>query len=173
MWTSIIIISIVGTISHFLYDISGHNKIIGLFTSVNESTWEHIKIGLTPTIIYSLYDGYIFGRNPNYFFAKLCSLLSITLVIPLIYYSYKSILKRDITIINISSFYVAIIVSQFTFYYIINSGPIEFIYQYLSCISLFIFFGAYLLLTLLPLELFIFKDPITKKYGFHGHASHK
>ena len=173
MWTSIIIISILGTISHFLYDISGHNKIIGLFTSVNESTWEHIKIGLSPTILYSLYDGYVFGSNPNYFFAKLCSLLSITLVIPLIYYSYKSILKKDITLINISSFYIAIIVSQFAFDYIINSEPIEFIYQYISCIFLFIFFGAYLLLTLLPLKSFLFKDPITNKYGFSGHASYK
>lgn len=170
MWTSIIIISIIGTLSHFLYDISGHNKIIGLFASVNESTWEHIKIGLTPTILYSLYDGYIFGNNPNYFFAKLCSLLSITLVIPFIYYGYKSIINKDVTIINIASFYISIIVSQFTFKYIIESNAIKYVYEYLSCIGLFIFFGAYLLLTLLPLELFIFKDPITNKYGYHGHS---
>ena len=43
---SIIVISIIGTLSHFLYDISNHNKILGLFTAVNESTWEHIKIAL-------------------------------------------------------------------------------------------------------------------------------
>ncbi len=170
MWTSILIISIVGTLSHFLYDIFNHNKIIGLFTAVNESTWEHIKIGLTPTILYSLYDGYIFGNNPNYFFAKLCSLLSIIIVIPLIYYSYKSIFNKDITIINILSFYISIIISQFAFKYIIESSPIDFKYQYISCILLFVLFGSYLLLTLLPLELFIFKDPITNKYGFHGHS---
>ena len=74
---SIIIISIIGTISHFLYDIFKHNKIVGLFTSVNESTWEHIKIALTPTIIWGLIDGYIYGMNPNYFLAKFVSLISI------------------------------------------------------------------------------------------------
>ena len=50
MWfliISVIIISIVGTLSHFLYDISNHNRIVGLFSAVNESTWEHIKIALT------------------------------------------------------------------------------------------------------------------------------
>lgn len=51
MLLSIIIISIVGTISHFLYDISNHNKIVGLFTAVNESIWEHIKIALTPATL--------------------------------------------------------------------------------------------------------------------------
>lgn len=35
---SIIIISIIGTLSHFLYDLCNHNKIIGLFSAVNEST---------------------------------------------------------------------------------------------------------------------------------------
>ena len=47
---------------------------------------------------------------------------------------------------------------------------LDFIFSYISCIGLFIFFGAYLLLTLLPLEIFIFKDPISKKYGFKGHT---
>lgn len=170
MWNSFIIISIVGTLAHFLYDLSGHNKIIGLFTAVNESTWEHIKIGLTPTLLWCIYDGYIYGENPNYFLAKLCSLLVITVVIPIIFYSQKAILKKDLAIINILSFYVAILLSQYVFYLIINLGPINFIYRYLSCIGLFIFFGCYLLLTLLPLELSIFKDPISKKYGYEGHT---
>lgn len=169
MWISIIIISLVGTLSHFLYDISDHNKIVGLFTAVNESTWEHIKIAITPTLLWSLIDGYKYGIYPNYFPAKLCSLLVITIVIPLIFYSYKAILKKDITIINISSFYIAIILSQYSFRYVIELNDFEFIYRYFSCVGLFIFFGCYLLLTLLPLKTPIFKDPITKKYGYKGH----
>ena len=171
MLKSIIIISVVGTISHFLYDIFNHNKIIGLFTAVNESTWEHIKIGLTPTILYSLYDGYLYGNNPNYFLAKLCSLLVIIIVIPLIFYGQKIVFKKDITIINILSFYISIILSQFTFYFILNQEPVDYIYRYISCVGLFIIFGSYLLLTLLPLESFLFKDPITNKYGYEGHRN--
>ena len=64
---SIIVISLVGTLLHFLYDISKHNKFVGIFAAVNESTWEHIKIALTPTFIWGLIDGYIYGVNPNYF----------------------------------------------------------------------------------------------------------
>lgn len=49
MWIGFIVISIVGTLLHFLYEMSGHNKIVAIFAAVNESTWEHIKIALTPT----------------------------------------------------------------------------------------------------------------------------
>ena len=100
IWVGIVIISLFGTLAHFLYDISKHNKILGLFTAVNESTWEHIKIALTPTILWSLVDGYIYGRDPNYFLAKLASLVTLVIVIPTIFYSYKLITKKSVLFID-------------------------------------------------------------------------
>ena len=38
----IIFISLIGTLLHFMYEWSGHNKVVSLFAAVNESTWEHI-----------------------------------------------------------------------------------------------------------------------------------
>ena len=86
---SIIVISILGTLSHFLYDISHHNKIMGLFAAVNESTWEHIKIALTPTFLWGILDGYIYGLNNCYFLAKLTSIMSIIVIMPLLFYRHK------------------------------------------------------------------------------------
>ncbi|MBQ3433320.1 hypothetical protein IJG22_03470 [Candidatus Saccharibacteria bacterium] len=43
MWISIIAISILGTLAHFVYEFAHHNKTVGIFAAVNESTWEHIK----------------------------------------------------------------------------------------------------------------------------------
>ncbi len=57
-WLSVIVIFAIGTLSHFLYDWSHENKILGLFTAVNESTWEHVKIAITPTLLWSLVDGF-------------------------------------------------------------------------------------------------------------------
>lgn len=170
MWLSIIIISILGTLFHFLYDISKHNKIVGLFAAVNESTWEHIKIALTPTILWSIYDGYIFGQNPNYFIAKLSSLLILIVFIPTIFYLYKYFTNKPIIIVDILIFYIAIILSQISFYSIIKSSSLGFGLNYLSCIGIFIVFGFYMVLTLLPIQSFIFKDPITNKYGYKGHS---
>ena len=67
---SFLVISIVGTLLHFVYEWSNHNKIVSLFAAVNESTWEHIKIALTPMFLWGLYDGYVYGFSPNYFLAK-------------------------------------------------------------------------------------------------------
>ena len=170
MIISIVIISIVGTLSHFLYDISNHNKIVGLFTAVNESTWEHIKIALTPTIFWSIIDGLIYGSNPNYILAKFISLNVIIFLMPLLFYGYKYLLKKELFYIDIMIFYIVIICSQLIFNHLLNVPPVGFIVDYISIIGLFILFGCYLLLTLLPLKSFLFKDPITSKYGFKGHS---
>lgn len=167
---SIIIISLIGTFAHFLYDLTNHNKVVGLFMAVNESTWEHIKIALTPTFLWSLYDGFVYGVNDNYFLAKLLSLLVLIIVIPLVFYTYKFFLKKSILVIDIVLFYVSIILSQMMFYYVIDLESLGFIVSYLSCIGVFILFGFYMVLTLLPIKSFLFKDPISNKYGFSGHT---
>ena len=167
---STIIISIVGTLAHFLYDITNHNKFIGLFTAVNESTWEHIKIALTPILLCGLYDGAAYGQNPNYFLAKCVSLLIPIFIIPSIFYAYKSLSKKPILLIDIFTFYLVIFLSQFAFKTVIDIPAVPYFFEYLGCLVTFVVFGAYAVLTLMPLKLFIFKDPISKKYGFPAHT---
>ena len=38
-----IFISVLGVLLHFTYEWSGDNAVVGLFSAVNESTWEHLK----------------------------------------------------------------------------------------------------------------------------------
>ena len=90
-WLSVIAISIIGALAHFVYEWAHHNRTIGLFTAVNESTWEHIKIALTGAFLWGLYDGFVYGYLPNYFLAKLTSLLVIAITIPSIFYFYRRI----------------------------------------------------------------------------------
>jgi len=170
MWISIIIICIVGTLGHFLYEISNHNKIVALFAAVNESIWEHIKIALTPMFLFGLIDGYKYGMLSNYFVAKSLSLLVVVLLIPIIFYSYTSFTKKSILPIDIIIFYISIICGQLTFYKIINIDAVGFIYNYLGLILIFIIFGIYMSATMLPMKNFLFKDPISKKYGIKGHT---
>ena len=162
-------ISLSGTFLHFLYDLSNHNKIVGVFSSVNESVWEHIKLALTPAFLYSLIDGYFYGYYNNYFFAKLINILSIIIVMPLLFYGIKFLLKRNIPIINILIFFVTVFISEFSMYKLLLICPVSYFTKYISLVLLFILFACYLLLTIFPLEHIIFKDPMTKKYGFDGH----
>lgn len=170
IYVGIIVIIIIGTLLHFLYEISNHNKFVAIFAAVNESTWEHIKICITPTIIWSLYDGYIYGLNANYLIAKSMSVLVIILLIPILFYSYTTFTKKAILSIDIICFYITVIVSQLVFYYLINMPSLPFLYSYLSAIVLVLELGAYMFLTFQPLKNFIFEDPISHKYGLSGHT---
>ena len=167
---SIITISIIGTLSHFLYEFSNHNKIVGLFTAVNESVWEHIKIALTPTFLWGIIDGLCYGMQPNYFFAKFTSLIIIIVLMPALFYGYKVFLKKEQLVIDVIIFYIVIISSQLAFYNLSKIGEISFIYNYLSCIGIFVIFGGYMIHTLMPAKSIIFKDPISNKYGYKGHT---
>ena len=166
----IILIAVIGTLLHFLYEISNHNKFVAIFAAVNESTWEHIKICMTPTILWSLYDGYVYGMNTNYIIAKALSLLVIILLIPLLFYTYTQFTKKSILWVDVICFYVTVICSQLTFYHIINLEPLPFICTYLSAILLLIEIASYMFLTFNPLKNFIFEDPISHKYGLKGHT---
>lgn len=168
----IIFISLIGTLLHFTYEISNHNKVVALFSAVNESTWEHIKIALTPTFIWTLYDGAAYGIYNNYFIAKTASLLVIIFLIPILFYIYKIFTKKSKLPIDIIIFYITIITSSLVFKYILNLKDLPYYITYISLVLMFIIFGFYMTLTLLPMKNFLFKDPITNNYGLKGHSHH-
>lgn len=170
LYIGMIIIALVGTFLHFLYEISGHNKFVAIFAAVNESTWEHIKICMTPTILWSLYDGYVYGLNSNYIIGKSLCLLTIIVLIPALFYLYSTFTKKSILPIDVICFYITVISSQQIFKYFINLEALPFIYTYLCSILLFLEIGAYFFLTFNPLKNFIFEDPISHKYGLSGHT---
>ena len=37
-------ICLIATLNHFLYEFSGNNAIVGIFTPINECVWEHLKL---------------------------------------------------------------------------------------------------------------------------------
>ena len=169
MYVAIVFVILIGTLLHFTYELSHHNKFVAIFSAVNESTWEHIKICMTPTILFSLYDGFYYGMSGNYLIAKSMCLLTIILLIPILFYTYTVFTKKSILIIDIICFCITAICSEKVFYYIVNLEMLPYIYTYLASILLFIEIGCYMYLTFNPLINFIFKDPITHKYGLEGH----
>lgn len=43
-----------GVLLHFLYEWTGRNPVVGAFSPVNESVWEHLKLLFFP-VLYSFY----------------------------------------------------------------------------------------------------------------------
>ena len=169
-YIGIIFICVVGTLLHFVYEWSDHNKYVAIFAAVNESTWEHIKIGMTATMMWSFIDCFVYGMDENYIIAKSLSLLTIITLIPILFYTYTAFTKKAILLVDIICFVITIICSQLVFAHVMGLYTLPFEFRYISYGLLLIELFAYFYLTYHPFKNFIFKDPITKKYGLEGHS---
>ena len=127
---------IIGTIGHFLYDISNKNKIIGILFAQNESTWEHIKLGITPIVSWSFIE-LIILRNPNIIINMTIKIIVFTLSIIILYYGYKKILKKNILFLDILTFYISLSIS-----YLVGINNFYYSYKWYIYIFAFIFILA-------------------------------
>ncbi len=162
-------ILILGTLSHFFYEWSGHKKIFALFFAVNESTWEHIKLVLGPTFLWMIIEIPFIELNNNFLLSKLVGLLTMIIFIPIFYYAYRAIFKRNIFFLNILEFILAIGLGQMVSYIVYNSTAVSSVICYISLILIDIILIAYLIFTYYPPKNFLFRDPINKKYGIDAH----
>lgn len=178
MWTIILLeglaISFLGSILHFVYEWSGRNKFVATFAAVNESTWEHIKLALSGIFICTLVDAWWLGDNPNYWFAKSMSFLAPVITIPVLFYGYRAILKvKSCLPIDIAIFFVASFVSSAVFVGMLELRPIGGAGEIVSIVISVVVLAMYLSLTRFPMHNFLFRDPITGKYGVAGRRERK
>lgn len=165
-----LVISILGSILHFTYGWSRENKFVAIFSAVNESTWEHIKLALSGIFICTLIDVWFLGSNPNYWYAKSISFLTPVIAIPVMFYGYRAVLKvKSCLPIDITIFFVASFLSSGVFAGLLELRPLDEVGQIASMVITVIVLTSYLLLTRFPLHNFLFRDPITGRYGYDGH----
>lgn len=52
-----------GTLLHFVYEWTGGNRVIAVFSAVNESTWEHMKLLFIPFLVFTVVEFIVFPRR--------------------------------------------------------------------------------------------------------------
>lgn len=155
----IIFVVITGSLSHFLYDWSNHNPIVGLFTPVNESIWEHMKLLFFPMLFYSIFMIYKFKHKfPCIASALFFGILTGTLLIPFFYYAYTNILGKNYFVLDISVFILSIVISFWLTYKLTLSHRLE-SHTFVFGISICILFVLFLLFTYHPPNSAVFQDP--------------
>ena len=99
---------ILGTFLHFLFDLAGGSLWVGLFSAVNESIWEHMKLLFYPMVLFALVEYGFWGKEtPGFWKVKLLGILVGSTLIPVIYYSYTGILGVSADWFNITIFFLA------------------------------------------------------------------
>lgn len=170
LWMSLPL-GILGSLLHFLFDWTKHNRFVGVIAAVNESYWEHIKIAVWPVLLLQLCLFIAGGFQFSSFIpAATIALYSIPISMIGLVFLYKAVSKRNILWIDISVFFLVIAIAQVLFVLFLQElspsrGTI--------LISLAFLVGlvvAFLRFTARPpKEPDVFIDPTNKRYGLRAH----
>lgn len=101
-----IVLGAVASFSHFAYELSGKNQIVGFFNPVNESVWEHLKFMFFPFLIWwvVIYLAKIktceISLN-TWIVSAAISLVVAPLSVVLLYYGYTGALGIESTLIDV------------------------------------------------------------------------
>ena len=108
---------IIGTLSHFLYEWTGRNSLAGLFTPVNESVWEHLKLLFFPMLFFSAIMILSLRKTYPCIASSLSfGILAGTLFIPAFFDSYTFILGKNVFVLDLLSFLLGVILGFFSAY---------------------------------------------------------
>ena len=161
---SAIFVAISGTLLHFAYEWSDGNTLIGLFSAVNESIWEHLKLLFFPMLITTIIGYFYLGKHPNNFLcAKTIGIISAILFTTFFYYTYSGVLGRNIDVINIFCFYIAVVLGEYIAYKIIISNLM--CNKKIAIIILLALLLLFIIFTFNPPHIGLFKDPVNGSFG--------
>ena len=159
------LVSLLGTLLHFLYDFSGQKTWAALFSGVNESTWEHMKLLFFPLFLFAIAEYFFFSDRKDFWCIKLRGTLLGLFLIPTIFYTYQGVWGKNVDWFNILIFFLS---AAAVFLYETRqfqkekdkecSPRLSFI---LLCVIAVLFF----VFTFNPPEIGLFLDPVTGTYG--------
>ncbi len=161
---SAVFVCILGTLLHFTYEFFGENIFVAAFSAVNESVWEHLKLLFFPMLLTTIIGYFYIGKNaPNFLCSKAFGIIVSMLFIIIFFYTYTGIIGKSIVLIDIASFFVAVILGEYLSYKLMISNfkcnniiVTIILITMLTCFIVFTYFTP---------KIGIFKDPVTNQYN--------
>ena len=156
---SVIFTFILGTLLHFTYKLSDENQLVAIFSSVNESVWEHLKLLFFPMLLTTIIGYFYIGKNiPNLLCAKTIGIITSMVFMIIFFYTYSGVIGSTIPIIDIGSFFVSTVLGEFISYILmINKFNCN---KKLAIIVLIILSICFIIFTFNPPNLGIFSEPL-------------
>lgn len=165
---SLLFVLVLGTLNHFMYDWFPIT-IVGLFTPVNESIFEHLKLTFYPFLLACIIR-YFFLKDKDYFLKVALACVTGILTVPIIYYLINIFITPP-AIVNIIIFILACMLQEYVFYNLMNNiftdSPIGSTEGFIVIITISLAFSVF---TFIPPKLDLFLDPVTKTYGIYKNT---
>ena len=159
-------ISFLGSFLHFTFNLANKFWLVGMFSAVNESTWEHLKLAVIPAILWAVLESKVFRlKTSNFLFAKAVGIYLMPVLIIIFFYGYKAILGHHNLLLDIAIFFIAVIISQIVSYKIMSRPEFSRKFNAVSLLSLIILLLVFIVFTFYPPHIFLFQDSISGQYG--------
>ena len=147
-----------GTAAHFFYEWSGNNFFVGMFSPVNESVWEHMKLAFFPMLLFSFAANLFFKKDyPGAASSALCGTLLSTALIPVIFYTYSGVLGYNSLLPDILTFVFSVLTGVITFFCLCKSGAAETFFPALFT-SAAVLAVLFFIFTFFPPEICLFQE---------------
>jgi hypothetical protein len=162
----VFVIVMLGSFFHFAYELSGYNLVVGAFSAVHESVWEHLKLALFPSLTFALVEFLrLKSEVNNFWLAKTVSVYFMIAFIPIIFYTYTSFTGESIFAVDFSSFVVTVILGQIISLKLLTRHKFPMWMNWLGIVLLFALVVVFAVFTFIPPHLGIFQDSETGGYG--------
>jgi len=164
--TGAFIISILGTLFHYVFAFFDEWPPVALIAAVNESVWEHLKLAFWPALIYAFIESsFLHKHTKNFWTAKTFGIFSMPIIITSFFYGYTSFIGRNILWVDISLFVFAVFSGQMISYGLLLRRSFAAGTKILAVILLVLMIAAFSLFTFLPPHHPLFRDAPTGQYG--------
>lgn len=147
---------IIGTLSHFAFSKFNFDLFFKPIFPINESTFEHLKLFFYPFILTSIIEGLIYNEKLDYLIAKRGFIISFIMLFEIVYISIMTKIFGINTFINISSYYILMLISYIISFKLNNDSKVIKIGGY---INILLWVIAFFYFTYYPLNTNIFIDP--------------
>lgn len=159
--------AVVGTLLHFLFDWADGNVVVALFSAVNESIWEHLKLLFYPMVVVAVAEYFFWGRDEDSFWCiKLAGILTGLTLIPVAYYTYTGILGVKSDWVNITIFFLAAAVVYWAETKLLQREYTCRVDSRWAIVLICLISLAFTVSTFVPPQIPLFQDPMTGTYGF-------
>lgn len=161
IWGAVWVI-LAGSVMHYFYEWT-HSRTVALFFACNESTQEHLKLLLVPSLMFTIVEYFFIGSAfPGFFFTKAMATLLGIFAVAVSFSAYQSMLGFNFLVANIGTFVIGSAVICWFSVAQMAEAPLGNAAGLIVWALTFVYFAWF---TLHPVQAGMFLDPVDHFYG--------
>lgn len=157
-----------GVLLHFLYNWMQRSFLIAPFSSVNESTWEHMKLMFFPVFIFALFQSRFFREFKNFWYVKLVGVFTGLVLIPMLFYTYNGAIDKSPDLFNIAIFFISAAAAFVLETRLFKKNTLHCKSPWLVFALICLIGVLFVVFTFVTPRIPLFQDPLTGTYGING-----